>query len=148
MFTIHWKHLSSKPLHASPSFDSSSYLNGWFKDYLWFNSSALIRGYDISGSNSLFPYSWLFLGAHLLWATSFMFLISWRGYLARRTYRHLILHAHPNSILILTLGAYECHSDSSLNNASQAHRRNTLRLWLHSNLCRFHHQNFKLTSLS
>ena len=102
MFTIHWKHLSSKPLHASPSFDSSSYLNGWFKDYLWFNSSALIRGYDISGSNSLFPYSWLFLGAHLLWATSFMFLISWRGYLARRTYRHLILHAHPNSILILT----------------------------------------------
>lgn len=75
-FYFHWKHLSL--LTSSPSlFDSSStYLNGWFRDYLWFNSSALIQGYNTHGANDLSAWSWIFLGAHLSFATSFMFLIS------------------------------------------------------------------------
>jgi len=79
LFYFHWKHLA---LWSSWSTfeEASSYLNGWFRDYLWFNSASLIRGYDIMGSNDLSVYSWLFLAAHLCWATGFMFLISWRGY--------------------------------------------------------------------
>jgi photosystem I P700 chlorophyll a apoprotein A2 len=79
-FYYHWKHLTL--YSTSPTlFDSASiYLNGWFRDYLWFNSSSLIRGYDASGANDLSVWSWLFLGAHLVFATGFMFLISWRGY--------------------------------------------------------------------
>jgi photosystem I P700 chlorophyll a apoprotein A2 len=79
-FYFHWKHLTLST--SSPSlFDTLSlYLNGWFRDYLWFNSSSLIRGYDAYGANDLSVWSWIFLGAHLLFATGFMFLISWRGY--------------------------------------------------------------------
>ncbi len=75
-FYYHWKHLilySSSPL----LFDMASiYLNGWFRDYLWFNSSSLIQGYNTYGANDLSIWSWVFLGAHLLFATGFMFLIS------------------------------------------------------------------------
>jgi photosystem I P700 chlorophyll a apoprotein A2 len=79
IFYFHWKHLS---LNAISQFnESSTFLNGWFRDYLWFNSAALIRGYDSLGSNTaLSVWAWAFLGAHLCWATGFMFLISWRGY--------------------------------------------------------------------
>ena len=93
IFGFHWKVLSLASSTASISDlmvtstkklsaynDSSQTLNGWFRDYLWFNSGSLIRGYDPSGSNDLAVWAWIFLGAHLLWATSFMFLISWRGY--------------------------------------------------------------------
>ena len=82
-FYFHWKHLLS--LNNSDSnttvFDeSSTYLNGWFRDYLWFNSTYLIHGYNTLGSNDLSVWNWAFLAAHLCWSTSFMFLISWRGY--------------------------------------------------------------------
>jgi photosystem I P700 chlorophyll a apoprotein A2 len=30
--------------------------------------------------NNLSVWSWMFLFGHLIWATGFMFLISWRGY--------------------------------------------------------------------
>uniref|UniRef100_A0A3Q7FI97 Uncharacterized protein n=1 Tax=Solanum lycopersicum TaxID=4081 RepID=A0A3Q7FI97_SOLLC len=30
--------------------------------------------------NSLSVWAWMFLFGHLVWATGFMFLISWRGY--------------------------------------------------------------------
>ena len=75
-FYFHWKHLTL--YGSSPSlFDSSStYLNGWFRDYLWSNSSPLIQGYNTHGANDLSIWSWIFLGAHLLFATSFMVLIS------------------------------------------------------------------------
>jgi photosystem I P700 chlorophyll a apoprotein A2 len=53
---------------------------GWFRDYLWLNSSQLINGYNVFGSNNLAVWSWMFLFGHLVWATGFMFLISWRGY--------------------------------------------------------------------
>jgi photosystem I P700 chlorophyll a apoprotein A2 len=78
IFYFHWKHLT---LNTAFQFDeSSTYLNGWFRDYLWFNSASLIRGYDALGANDLSVWAWLFLAAHLCWATGFMFLISWRGY--------------------------------------------------------------------
>jgi len=77
-FYFHWKHLT---LNTAFQFDeSSTYLNGWFRDYLWFNSASLIRGYDALGANDLSVWAWVFLAAHLCWSTGFMFLISWRGY--------------------------------------------------------------------
>merc|ERR1719436_323403 len=91
-FGVHWKTLL---LQASSYFkapaigaikpilifeESSQSLNGWFKDYLWFNSSCLIRGYDAVGANDISVFAWTFLLSHLCWATGFMFLISWRGY--------------------------------------------------------------------
>ena len=45
-----------------------------------FNSTPLINGYNTFGANDLSILAWAFLGAHLCWATGFMFLISWRGY--------------------------------------------------------------------
>ena len=93
-FYFHWKHLTlwqmpqgqmgkkgQMPLLGLMQFDEcSTYLNGWFRDYLWFNSTPLIHGYNTFGANDLSIWAWAFLGAHLCWATGFMFLISWRGY--------------------------------------------------------------------
>jgi hypothetical protein len=53
---------------------------GWLRDYLWLNSSQLINGYNPFGMNSLSVWAWTFLFGHLVYATGFMFLISWRGY--------------------------------------------------------------------
>jgi hypothetical protein len=53
---------------------------GWLRDYLWLNSSQLINGYNPFGMNSLSVWAWMFLFGHLIYATGFMFLISWRGY--------------------------------------------------------------------
>jgi photosystem I P700 chlorophyll a apoprotein A2 len=80
MFYFHWKHLAIWANATSVFEESSVYLNGWFRDYLWFNSGCLIRGYDASGVNDLSVWDWLFLAAHLCWAVGFMFLISWRGF--------------------------------------------------------------------
>jgi len=80
LFYFHWKHLTLWQNTASQFDESSTYLNAWFRDYLWFNSAPLIRGYDAFGANDLSVWAWIFLGAHLCWATAFMFLISWRGY--------------------------------------------------------------------
>ena len=75
------------------SFDeSSTYLNGWFRDYLWLNSTPLIHGYNTFGANDLSLWAWAFLGAHLCWATGFMFLISWRGYW--QEFIDIILYMH------------------------------------------------------
>ncbi|KAH6559249.1 hypothetical protein KP509_1Z022700, partial [Ceratopteris richardii] len=60
--------------------ESSTYLMGWLRDYLWLNSSQLINGYNPFGMNSLSIWAWMFLFGHLVWATGFMFLISWCGY--------------------------------------------------------------------
>lgn len=79
-FLFHWKHLLVWQGALAKFDESSPYLNGWFRDYLWFNSGSLIRGYDVSGANDISVWSWLFLAAHLCWAVGFMFLISWRGY--------------------------------------------------------------------
>lgn len=79
-FYYHWKHLSIEASNGYQFIESSLYLNGWFRDYLWLNSGALIRGYNADGMNELSVWSWTFLGAHLVFATRFMFLISWHGY--------------------------------------------------------------------
>ena len=79
-FYWHWKHLALWQGNVAQFNESSTYLLGWFRDYLWVNSSQLINGYNAFGMNSLSVWAWTFLFAHLIWATGFMFLISWRGY--------------------------------------------------------------------
>jgi len=75
-FYHHWRSLVSFEAFSS----SGVSLCGWFRDYLWLNSGNFVNGYSWSGSNELAVLAWGFLLAHLIWATSFMFLISWRGY--------------------------------------------------------------------
>jgi len=79
-FYFHWKLLALGQAASSSINESGVYLMGWFRDYLWFNSSQLINGYSAYGANDLAVWDWIFLLAHLCWAVGFMFLISWRGY--------------------------------------------------------------------
>jgi photosystem I P700 chlorophyll a apoprotein A2 len=79
-FYWHWKHLAIWQGNVAQFNESSTYLMGWFRDYLWLNSSQLINGYNPFGTNNLAVWAWMFLFGHLIWATGFMFLISWRGY--------------------------------------------------------------------
>ncbi|MDJ1181582.1 photosystem I core protein PsaB [Roseofilum casamattae] len=79
-FYWHWKHLSVWQGNVAQFNESSTHLMGWFRDYLWLNSSQLINGYNPYGMNNLAVWAWMFLFGHLVWATGFMFLISWRGY--------------------------------------------------------------------
>jgi photosystem I P700 chlorophyll a apoprotein A2 len=79
-FYWHWKHLALWQGNVAQFNESSTYLMGWFRDYLWLNSSQLINGYNPFGTNNLAVWAWMFLFGHLIWATGFMFLISWRGY--------------------------------------------------------------------
>ena len=74
LFYGHWR--SAAP---APHFRRGSLL-GWFRDYLWYPSSALVRGYGAAGVAEGAAAAWAFLLAHLAWAAAFMFLISWRGY--------------------------------------------------------------------
>lgn len=57
------------------SFNSNS-INGWLRSYLWSQSSQVIQAY----STSISSYGLIFLGSHLIWAFSLMFLFSGRGY--------------------------------------------------------------------
>ncbi len=79
-FYWHWKHMAYWQGNSAQFNESSTYIMGWLRDYLWLNSSPLINGYNGLGANSLSVWAWMFLFGHLIWATSFMFLISWRGY--------------------------------------------------------------------
>jgi len=79
-FYWHWKHLCVWQGNVAQFNENSTYLMGWFRDYLWANSAQLINGYNPYGVNNLSIWAWIFLGAHLCWAVGFMFLISWRGY--------------------------------------------------------------------
>jgi len=79
-FYWHWKHLGVWQGNLNQFNESSTYLIGWLRDYLWLNSSQLINGYNPFGINSLSVWAWIFLFGHLVYATGFMFLISWRGY--------------------------------------------------------------------
>jgi len=80
LFYFHWKNLTIWQSNTAAFEEGGTYLMAWFRDYLWFNSSPLIRGYSLYGLNDISVWSWTFLAAHLCWATGFMFLISWRGY--------------------------------------------------------------------
>ncbi|PSB21738.1 photosystem I core protein PsaB [Phormidesmis priestleyi ULC007] len=79
-FYWHWKHLAIWSGNVAQFNESSTYLMGWLRDYLWQYSAPLINGYNPYGMNNLAVWSWMFLLGHLVWATGFMFLISWRGY--------------------------------------------------------------------
>ncbi|MFN5471983.1 MAG: photosystem I core protein PsaB [Pseudanabaena sp.] len=79
-FYWHWKHLGVWQGNVAQFNENSTYLMGWFRDYLWANSAQLINGYNPYGMNNLSVWAWMFLFGHLIWATGFMFLISWRGY--------------------------------------------------------------------
>jgi len=79
-FYWHWKHITLWQNNPAQFNESSTYIMGWLRDYLWLNSSQLINGYNPFGMNSLSVWAWMFLFGHLIWATGFMFLISWRGY--------------------------------------------------------------------
>jgi photosystem I P700 chlorophyll a apoprotein A2 len=79
-FYWHWKHMAIWGGNPGQFDESSNYIMGWLRDYLWLNSSPLINGYNPFGMNNLSVWSWMFLFGHLIWATGFMFLISWRGY--------------------------------------------------------------------
>jgi photosystem I P700 chlorophyll a apoprotein A2 len=79
-FYWHWKHLCVWQGNVAQFNENSTYLMGWFRDYLWANSAQLINGYNPYGVNNLSVWAWMFLFGHLVWATGFMFLISWRGY--------------------------------------------------------------------
>lgn len=79
-FLLALKHITLWQGNVSQFNESSTYLMGWLRDYLWLNSSQLINGYNPFGMNSLSVWAWMFLFGHLVWATGFMFLISWRGY--------------------------------------------------------------------
>ncbi|CAN6458733.1 unnamed protein product [Victoria cruziana] len=75
-FYWHWKHITLWQGNVSQFNESSTYLMGWLRDYLWLNSSQLFNGYNPFGMNSLSVWAWMFLFGHLIWATGFMFLIS------------------------------------------------------------------------
>ncbi|MGD1919319.1 MAG: photosystem I core protein PsaB [Pleurocapsa sp.] len=79
-FYWHWKHLGIWQGNVAQFNENSTFLMGWFRDYLWANSAQLINGYNPYGVNNLSVWAWMFLFGHLVWATGFMFLISWRGY--------------------------------------------------------------------
>lgn len=79
-FYWHWKHITIWQGNINQFNESSTYLMGWLRDYLWLNSAPLINGYNPYGMNTLSVWEWMFLFGHLVWATGFMFLISWRGY--------------------------------------------------------------------
>jgi photosystem I P700 chlorophyll a apoprotein A2 len=92
LFVFHWRELTFWSGTPSSFSDSASYLTGFFRDYLWFNSSPVICGYTPLGTSSLSVFAWLFLAAHLVWSTGFMFLISWRGYWQELIDTILFLH--------------------------------------------------------
>ena len=101
LFYFHWKHLTLWQNTVFQFDESSTYLNGWFRDYLWFNSTPLIHGYDAFGANNISIWAWSFLAAHLCWATGFMFLISWRGYW--QEFIDIILYMHLKTPILYNL---------------------------------------------
>ncbi|MEO1095022.1 MAG: photosystem I core protein PsaB [Cyanobacteria bacterium J06638_28] len=96
-FYWHWKHLAIWSGNVAQFNESSTYLMGWFRDYLWLNSSQLINGYNPYGTNNLAVWAWMFLFGHLVWAVSFMFLITWRGYWQELI--ETLIWAHENTPL-------------------------------------------------
>ena len=66
-FYWHWKHITLWQGNVSQFNESSTYLMGWLRDYLWLNSSQLINGYNPFGMNSLSVWAWMFLFGHLVW---------------------------------------------------------------------------------
>ena len=96
-FYWHWKHLAIWSGNVAQFNESSTYLMGWFRDYLWQYSAPLINGYNPYGTSNLAVWAWMFLFGHLAWAVSFMFLITWRGYWQELI--ETLMWAHENTPL-------------------------------------------------
>ncbi|KAM3102210.1 photosystem I core protein PsaB [Phormidesmis sp. 146-12] len=96
-FYWHWKHLAIWSGNVAQFNESSTYLMGWFRDYLWQYSAPLINGYNPYGTSNLAVWAWMFLFGHLAWAVSFMFLIAWRGYWQELI--ETLMWAHENTPL-------------------------------------------------
>jgi photosystem I P700 chlorophyll a apoprotein A2 len=96
-FYHHWRSLAGFDAFAS----AGCTLCGWFRDYLWLNSGNLVNGCSWSGSSELAVLAWGFLLGHLGWATSFMFLISWRGYWQELV--ECLLFVHLKSPMVVSL---------------------------------------------
>ena len=79
-FYWHWKHIVLWKGSEYQFNESSTYLMGWLRDYLWLYSAQLINGYTSLGMNNNSIWIWMFLFGHFVWALGFMFPISWRGY--------------------------------------------------------------------
>jgi photosystem I P700 chlorophyll a apoprotein A2 len=86
-FYWHWRHLclweggAAADLSADEFASGSTFLMGWMASYLSGGSGLVINGYNPGGEYGIdSTWCWMFLFGHLVWATSFMFLISWRGY--------------------------------------------------------------------
>jgi photosystem I P700 chlorophyll a apoprotein A1 len=75
---------------------NSNCVNGWLRNFLWSQSSQVIQSY----STSISGYGLLFLGYHLIWAFSLMFLFSGRGYwqelIESILWSHIKLKVIPN----------------------------------------------------
>ncbi|KAH7287063.1 hypothetical protein KP509_32G035600 [Ceratopteris richardii] len=61
-FYWHWKHITLWQGNAAQFNESSTYLMGWLRDYLWLNSSQLINGYNPFGMNILCGHGCFYLG--------------------------------------------------------------------------------------
>jgi photosystem I P700 chlorophyll a apoprotein A2 len=88
-FYWHWKQMSVWGIGGGGFDECSTYLMGWLSSYLWGYCAGLVSGYGTLGgasggvtwyTSSTSVWYWMFLFGHLIWATGFMFLISWRGY--------------------------------------------------------------------
>lgn len=100
-FYWHWKNLTLWIRNRNLFTDSSLYLIGWFRDYLWLNSTQLINRYTPFRTNRLSVWAWIFLFGHLIWAIGFIFLISWRRYWQELIETIVWAHAHtPLAIFI------------------------------------------------
>ena len=62
-FYFHWKHLQLSEYRTMDQ--SSTYLNGWFGDYLFFNSTTLMNGYNTFGPIDYFGSSLLGYRLHV-----------------------------------------------------------------------------------
>jgi hypothetical protein len=51
-FYWHWKHVTLWGGNPAQFNESSNYIMGWLRDYLWLNSSPLINGYNPFGMNT------------------------------------------------------------------------------------------------
>jgi photosystem I P700 chlorophyll a apoprotein A2 len=110
-FYEHWRSLVSFDGFCA----SGSTLCGWFRDYLWLNSGNLVNGFSFTGSTELAVLAWAFLLGHLIWATSFMFLISWRGYWQELVESLLFIHLKTPGRLIWRTGKTSIGLDTILN---------------------------------
>jgi photosystem I P700 chlorophyll a apoprotein A2 len=103
LFYMHWAWTGALMLQAFP--ESSATLLGWFRDYLWYFSSYVIRGYGAGGVSELSALSWAFLLGHLTWATGLDLrsVLSLDFDLFRADGRHLSAHSAAGKEMLILI---------------------------------------------